>query len=262
MNTPIRNSMQFQDKVIIITGAATGIGRTTAIEFAKRGANVLVADVDEENGKETTRMINEQGGKAFFQRVDVSKENEVKAMVDAAVGHFGKINYAFNNAGVAGGRIDANPLEETLENWQRVIDINLTGVFLCMKHEVKQFLEQGTGGVIVNTSSILGKQGAPFGGAYTASKHGVMGITKTYAHTFAKQNIRVCAINPSFIDTPLMKKSRIDKENPRHMRMLKGVPMGRMGTVEEVANGVAFLCSDDASFITGLGLNIDGGLLS
>lgn len=253
--------MQFDNKAIIVTGGATGIGKATSLEFANRGANVLIADIDENNGQDTAKTITNQGGKAIFQKVDVRKEEDVADMVNAAIQRFGKIDFAFNNAGI-GPKLDNKPPHEMdIEQWQKIIDINLTGVFLCMKHEVNQLVKQNTGGVIINTSSIAGKRGGF--SAYSTSKHGVMGLTKSYARSYAKDNIRICAINPAFINTPLLTKIGVDLENPEQLERLNNYqPMGRMGTVEEVAKVVAFLCSDDASFMTGTGVEIDGGFLA
>ena len=253
--------MQFDNKAIIVTGGATGIGKATSLEFANRGANVLIADIDENNGQDTAKTITNQGGKAIFQKVDVRKEEDVADMVNAGIQRFGKIDFAFNNAGI-GPKLDNKPPHEMdIEQWQKIIDINLTGVFLCMKHEVNQLVKQNTGGVIINTSSIAGKRGGF--SAYSTSKHGVMGLTKSYARSYAKDNIRICAINPAFINTPLLTKIGVDLENPEQLERLNNYqPMGRMGTVEEVAKVVAFLCSDDASFMTGTGVEIDGGFLA
>ncbi|MGE4134054.1 MAG: SDR family oxidoreductase [Bdellovibrionales bacterium] len=242
-------------KVALVTGAASGIGRATALSFAASGAGVVVIDNSEEGGLETVRMIESKKGSAVFLKCDVSAESEVKKVVDETVKNFGRIDYAFNNAGVEGSQ--GITADCTSENWDRVININLKGVWLCMKYEIAQMLKQG-GGAIVNCSSIaglVGFQGIP---AYVASKHGVIGLTKTAALEYAKSKIRVNAVCPGVIDTPMVE--RFTHGEAQATKMLIGnEPVGRMGKPEEIAEAVIWLCSDKAGFVTGHSLVADGG---
>lgn len=244
-----------QGKVAVVTGAASGIGRATALAFAKEGARVVVSDVDAEGGEATVRMIRECGGEAIFVRADVSRTAEVRELIATAVGTFGRLDYAFNNAGIEGE--SAPTADATEENWDRVIDINLKGVWLCMKAEIPRMLENG-GGAIVNCSSILGTVGFERAPAYVASKHAVIGLTRTAALEYARQGIRINAVCPGFIHTPL-----IDSGAPEAQAMLNQLaemePIGRIGTPEEVADAVTWLCSDRSSFVTGHPLLVDGG---
>jgi NAD(P)-dependent dehydrogenase (short-subunit alcohol dehydrogenase family) len=250
---------QLEDKVALVTGGGSGIGRACALAFERDGAKVVVGDIDVEDGEETARMIVEAGGEATFVEVDVSKATEVEAMVYAAVEAYGRIDCAFNNAGITG---ELTPIADgTEENWDRVMGINLKGVWLCIKYEIPQMLKQGSG-TIVNTASVFGLVGTPSNGAvYIASKHGVVGLTKAAALEHAKDGIRVNAVCPAWIRTPftdrLIRGSAEVQErvNAQH-------PMGRMGTPEEVAEVVVWLCSDAASFVTGHTLAVDGGYVA
>jgi NAD(P)-dependent dehydrogenase (short-subunit alcohol dehydrogenase family) len=242
-------------KVAFVTGAANGIGRAAALAFAREGASVAVADVSEQGNKDTARMIEESGGRALAVRCDVSRPEDVKAALDQAVGTFGRLDFAFNNAGVE------QPITATAEltekEWDRIVDINLRGVFLCMRHEIPVMLEQG-GGVIVNTSSGAGVKGFAGQAAYCAAKHGVVGLTKAAALDYAKAKIRVNAVCPGIIETPMM--DRFSGGTPAgRERVIAQEPVGRMGKPEEIAAAVVWLCSDAAAFVTGHAMVIDGG---
>jgi NAD(P)-dependent dehydrogenase (short-subunit alcohol dehydrogenase family) len=244
-------------KVALVTGAASGIGRASAIVFAREGARVIVADIDIGGSEKTVQMIEKAGGEATFVKADVTKEAEVEVMVNRTIEIYGQLNCAYNNAGIAG------------DDWDLVMDINLKGVWLCMKYEVLQMLKQG-GGAIVNTSSIVGLVGSrPTGSAvlagdklqppaYPASKHGVMGLTRAMALECAKSNIRINAICPGVIRTPLMERPFATIPHLEE-QMISLHPMGRLGEPEEVAEAVVWLCSDAASFVTGIAMPVDGG---
>lgn len=239
-------------KVALVTGAGGGIGRATALAFAASGAAVLVADVNIASGAETVALITHAGGKAQFQRCDVSQPLEVKAMVAAALEHFGRLDFAFNNAGI--NNLGANEYED--EVWASSLGVNLSGVMYCMREESEAMLAQG-GGAIVNTASINGLVGNPSQPGYTATKHGVVGLTRHGALRWAKAGIRVNAVCPGVIETPMTAPL---VANPAMKQVIDGMtPMGRMGQAEEVAAAVVWLCSDQASFITGHPLVIDGG---
>lgn len=245
----------FRGKVALVTGGASGIGKATALAFGREGAQVVVADWMAEPGEATAAEIRAAGGQATFVKVDVSKAADVEKMVRDAVSRYGRIDCAFNNAGIEG---EMSPFSETTEeNWNRVIDINLKGVFLCMKYEIPVMLAQG-GGVIVNTASVAGLVGFANLVPYVASKHGVTGVTKSAALEYGKQNIRVNAVCPGVIRTPMVE--RILAENPEmEAGLTAGEPIGRLGLPEEIASAVLFLCSDAASFVTGQAIAVDGG---
>jgi NAD(P)-dependent dehydrogenase (short-subunit alcohol dehydrogenase family) len=244
---------QFQNKVALVTGGSFGIGRATAVLFARHGARVAV--VDWQQDEETLKQIHTVGGEAIFIRCDVSKDSDVRAMVEQVIARFGRLDFAFNNAGIEGETAPTH--EVTEENWNRVIDINLKGAWLCMKYELPHMLQQGKG-VIVNCSSIAGLVGFPGIAAYAASKHGLLGLTKTAALEYAQSGVRINAICPGVIKTPMIDRF-IEKNNTTEEAMASGEPIGRMGTPEEVAEGAVWLCSDAASFITGHPLVADGG---
>lgn len=248
----------FKGKVALVTGAASGIGRESALAFARAGAKVVCADITVDAGEETVKMIKDMGGDAFFVKCDVSKEPEVKALIDAAVAHYGRLDCAHNNAGIEGAM---GPCAEcTEENWDRTIAINLKGVFLCCKYELPVMLKQG-GGAIVNTSSVAGLVG--FGGipAYVASKHGVAGLTKTIALDYAKENIRCNAVCPGVINTPMIE--RFTGGDPAALKAFTDTePVGRLGEPSEIADAVVYLCSDQASFVTGIAMPVDGAYVA
>jgi len=245
----------FENKVAFVTGGATGIGRATALAFSKSGASVAVVDMNLDEGLKTTNLIKESGGKAEFIKCNVANADEVKTAVDKTIQAFGRLDFAFNNAGIEGAQ-GATP-DCTEVNWDNVININLKGVWLCMKYQIPQMLKQG-GGAIVNCSSIAGLVGFPGIPAYTASKHGVLGLTKTAALEFARQNIRVNALCPGVIQTPMIDRFT-HGEAQIQKQLMDGEPVGRMGTPEEMANSVLWLCADQSSFVTGHPLVADGG---
>jgi NAD(P)-dependent dehydrogenase (short-subunit alcohol dehydrogenase family) len=245
-------------KVALITGGASGIGRATALTCAREGAQLVIADMNEDGGQQTAHRITEQGGKAIFVRTDVSKAVEVQALISQAVATYGRLDCAHNNAGISGGgrALTAEYAEET---WHQVIAVNLTGVWFCMKYEIPQMLQHG-GGAIVNTASVAGLIGGRGLAAYVASKHGVVGLTKTAALEYAQQGIRVNCVCPGVIHTPMTERGLNDPE--RRARIIASEPMGRAGTPEEVAEAVVWLCSDAASFVTGHTMTIDGGYVA
>ncbi len=244
---------QFKDKVAIVTGGSFGIGKATAILFAQHGAKVVIADnVDD---SETLDTIKKAGGTAIFTKCDVSKESDVINMVEKTIDNYGRLDFAFNNAGIEGLRAPAH--ECTNDNWQRVMSVNLDGVWFCMKHQIPHMLKQGKG-AIVNNASVAGLVG--FGGipAYVASKHAVVGLTKNTALDYAKLAIRVNVVCPGIIKTPMIDRfTGKDKEVEKQFTDME--PVGRMGEPEEVAEAVIWLCSDASSFVTGQALAVDGG---
>jgi NAD(P)-dependent dehydrogenase (short-subunit alcohol dehydrogenase family) len=249
--------LAFEGKVALVTGASSGIGRASAQLYAGEGARVMVSDVDEQGGLETVRLIREAGGEAAFTRTDVANPLEVEALVRATVEKFGRLDYACNNAGVGG---EQNPTADlSVEGWQKVIAINLSGVFYCVKYEIPAMLRNG-GGAIVNMASILGQVGFAGAPAYVAAKHGVVGLTRNAAIEYAAQGIRVNAIGPAFIRTPMIAALEQDPEALNALVSLH--PIGRLGTPEEVAELVVWLSSDRASFVTGAYYAVDGGYLA
>ena len=245
-------------KVALITGAASGIGRATAKIFAREGARLVLVDVAEKGGQETLQMIQELDGKAIFRHADVSKSADVNAAVVEAVTAYGRLDCAFNNAGIGGpGRLTHEYGED---EWNRVISINLTGVWLCMKAEIAQMLKQSSG-VIVNTASIMGLTGAIRVPAYTAAKHGVVGLTRAAALEYGRHGIRINAVCPAPIYTPLL-MSGLAKRPDIEQRYIRSEPMKRLGQPDEVGEAVAWLCSDRASYVTGLPMPVDGGYMA
>src|SRR5881628_335456 len=254
MDTPGR--ADFTGKVVFVTGAASGIGRAAALAFAHEGASVVVADVSEQGNQQTARMIEAQGGRALAVRCDVTRAADVKAALDKTIEAFGRLDFAFNNAGIE-PRKPAPTADYDLEEWDRIIEIDLRGVFLSMKYEIPLMLKQG-GGAIVNTSSgagVIGIKGSP---AYTAAKHGVIGLTRAAALDYAAQNIRINAVCPGYIDTPMMGRFTGDTPEGR-AKVIVEEPIGRMGKAEEIAAAVIWLCSDTAAFMVGHALVVDGG---
>jgi NAD(P)-dependent dehydrogenase (short-subunit alcohol dehydrogenase family) len=246
-------------KVAIITGAGSGIGRATSIIFAREGAKLVLADVVEDGGNETLKLVKDAGASAIFVKCDVSKSIDVDAMVMKAVATYGRLDCAFNNAGI-GGR-GGYTHECTEENWNRVIAINLTGVWLCMKAEIAQMLKQGGPGAIVNTSSDAGLAGAKGLPAYVAAKHGVAGLTKAAALEYGSKGIRVNAVCPGPIRTPLL-GTLLRKRPEVEAKMARAEPLKRLGEPEEIGEAVAWLCSDRASFVHGLPMPVDGGYMA
>ncbi|HAC64137.1 MAG TPA: short chain dehydrogenase [Cyanothece sp. UBA12306] len=244
-----------QNKVALVTGGNSGIGRTTAIAFAKEGAKVIVASRREKEGEKTIKLIEEIGGEGKFIPTDVTQEKSVKTLIEEIVKLYGKLDCAFNNAGVAVGNLIT---EETEENYDKVFNVNVKGVFMCLKYELSQMLKQGEGS-IVNCASILGLVGLSPVSLYSASKHAVLGLTKTAALEVAKSNIRVNSVSPGVIKTEMAEPFF---EIPFFQKFIDKHPMGRVGTPEEVANAVVFICSDKASFMTGENIVIDGGFMA
>jgi NAD(P)-dependent dehydrogenase (short-subunit alcohol dehydrogenase family) len=246
---------EFEGKVALITGGGSGIGRATAIAFAREGAKVVIGNRNVQRGEETVSMIRDTGGTASFKRTDVLVSAEIKALVDHAVTTYDRLDLAFNNAGIEG---DPRPLaEQTEANFDAVMGINVKGVWLSMKYEIPRMLEQA-GGAIVNCSSVAGVIGFPGIGIYAASKHAVIGLTKVAALEYSAQGIRINAVNPAVIDTEMVDRLA-DGMNIKKDDLTTFHPIGRLGRVEEVAEAVLWLCSERASFVTGHSLIVDGG---
>ena len=245
----------YQGKVAFVTGGGGGIGRATALAFARAGASVAVADISEQGSRETARLIEEQGGRALAVRCDVTRPDDVKAALDKTIEAYGRLDFAFNNAGVEQRTAAIAEFEEA--EWDRIMDTNLRGIFLCMKYEIPLMLEQG-GGCIVNTSSGAGVIGIKGGGAYAASKHGVIGLTRSAALDYAAQNIRVNAVAPGYIATPMMDRFT-NGATEGWEKITAEEPIGRVGRPEEIADAVIWLCSDASSFVVGHALVVDGG---
>ena len=252
-------------KVALVTGGASGIGRATAIAFARAGAHVLIADVQPKQGDAAVLEIDDAGraagGDAAFIRADVSKPDDVRTMVARAVDAYGGLDYAFNNAGIEGVLAPTSDYPD--DAWNHVIGVNLTGVFLCMKHEIAAMRARG-GGSIVNNASILGVVGFANAPAYTAAKHGVLGLTKATALEVATEKIRVNAVCPGFIETPMVMERGVHAGSDAavHEQIAALHPMHRLGKSEEIASAVLWLCSDSASFVTGHALVVDGGFVA
>lgn len=244
---------RFKDKIVLITGGASGIGKSTAEAFLEEGAKVIVTDIDDNKGNQ---LMNELGkkGETEFMKLDVSNVEEHEKVVKNIVEKFGKLDVAFNNAGIAGAMKKIH--EYPVEQWNKVISINLIGVFYGMKYQIQQMIKQEDGGVIINNSSILGKVGFENVSAYVTAKHGVMGLTKAAAIEYSSKGIRINAVNPAFIKTPMIDEN-LDKEMQKALVNMH--PIKRLGDPEEVAKAVLFLASNDASFISGTGLIVDGG---
>ena len=258
--------INFNEKVALITGAGSGIGRQTALRFAGAGAAVVIADVNRQGGAETERLVKERGAEGLFVTCDVSDPVDVARLLEQTLNHFGRLDCAVNNAGIAGPweRIESYPHE----GWDRVIAVNLSGVFYCLQEEIKR-MAAPTGatvegaaqpsGAIVNVASIAGKRGLPNQAAYTASKHGVIGLTRVAAQEAARYNIRVNAVCPVYTHTPLF--DPLIADNPRRaQKMLEWIPMRRFGQPQEIADAIVWLCSEQSAFMTGQALNLDGGM--
>ena len=248
-----------EGKSALVTGAGSGIGRATSLEMARNGARVAVADVNEEGGRETVDAIEKAGGEAIFVRADVTSSQEVQNLIRTTVETFGRLDCAVNNAGIGGTRQDGRRFathEYPEEMWARILAVNLTGVFLCLQHEIRQMLEQG-GGAIVNIASIAGLVGG-FGTPYTASKHGVVGVTRNSALEYARSGIRVNAVCPGVVETPMV-AAVFGAVPGLEDRWREVEPIGRFSAPSEIAAAVTWLCSDAASFVTGVALPVDGG---
>jgi len=245
-----------RDKVVLVTGAGSGIGQAAALLFAEEGAKVVVSDVDSDNGKETVRLIKEANGEAIFVEADVSKRNDVESLISETVKKYQALDCAFNNAGISESD-DSGTITCSEEEWKKIIDINLKGVWLCMRSEIPQMLKQGKG-AIVNASSFAGLTASKLGlVAYSGSKHGVIGLTKTSAVEFAGQGIRINAVCPGATMTPMLEKHI---SNPAEKDKVSSMnPMHRIALPREIAEAVVWLCSDRASFVTGVAMPVDGG---
>lgn len=240
------------DSVALVTGAGSGIGRATAERFAREGAAVLIVDIDDEAGRETVSRIENAGGDAAFTSADVSDSSAVEQMVERAVAEYGRLDFAVNNA--AAGNAPAPITDRTEAEWDRVVDVTQKGVWLGMKHEIPAMLDSG-GGAIVNMSSMAGIAGSPGRTPYSASKHGVVGLTRTVALEYAQENIRANTVCPTIVNTPALQAMSEEEQT----EVISDVPMGRPAEPDEIAGAVLWLCSDDASFVTGHTLPVDGG---
>lgn len=249
--------MRLGNKTAIITGGASGIGRAAALRFAREGAQVVIGDINVDGGRATAELIEQHGGRAIFTELNVSDSKQVKELISVTVETFGKLDILFNNAGIGNPNVKSVDLDE--EDWDQIIDINLKGVFLGIKHAVPEMMKAG-GGAIINTSSLLGIKGQKYLAAYNASKAGVILLTKNAALEYGKNHIRVNAIAPGVIDTQIIEGWKNDER--KWPIISRANALGRIGTPEEVANAVLFLASDEASFITGATLSVDGGGLT
>jgi NAD(P)-dependent dehydrogenase (short-subunit alcohol dehydrogenase family) len=253
--------IDLQGKTALVTGAASGIGRAAALRLAEAGARVVVSDIDADGGLEAVNLIRDGGGEAAFVRCDVTQASQVANLIDEAMRLFGRLDCAVNNAGIGG---EMSPLhEKTEDEWQRVMDVNVRGVWLCMKYEIPAMLANGgggaTGGSIVNVASVAGLVGFRGGALYSASKHAVIGLTRTAALELARRSVRVNAVCPSFVETPLVSQLMSLSEQMAR-QVVTANPMRRLGHPDEVADAVVWLCSDASSFVTGQAIALDGGL--
>lgn len=246
---------RFEGKVAFVTGAGSGIGRAAALAFAREGANVVVADISDKGNQETARMVEELGARSLAVRCNVTQAGDIQAALDKTIDAFGRLDFAFNNAGIEYAIKPAADVDE--EEWKRIIDIDLSGIFLCMKYEIPLILKQG-GGAIVNTSSGAGVRGFKGGAAYCAAKHGIIGLTRAAALDYAASNIRINAVCPGIINTPMMDRFSGGTSEGRQA-VIAQEPVGRMGTPEEIGAAVIWLCSDAAAFVIGHALVVDGG---
>jgi NAD(P)-dependent dehydrogenase (short-subunit alcohol dehydrogenase family) len=256
----------FTDKVVIVTGGSSGIGRATALAFAQENAKIVIADLQVEKGEETVHRVRQAGAEGSFVKTDVSQEAQVEALIKKTIELYGRLDYAFNNAGIIGPRRLLT--EEQEQNFERIITVNVKSVWLCMKHEISQMLNNG-GGTIVNTSSVAGVVGSRGLSIYCASKHAILGLTKTAALEFASQGIRINAICPGVTETPMigasksqLKNNAQDTQSNEKSLYYERCPLGRIASPEEIAGAVIWLCSPSASYVVGHGLLVDGGFMA
>ncbi len=249
-------SGRLQDKSIIITGGSTGIGRATALRAAGEGANLIIADINDDDGESVVEEISANGGSARYCRTDVTVAAEVKASIDAAISAYGRLDGAFNNAGIEGNFTSITKMTEA--DYDRTVLVDLKGVWLCVKHQVEQFLKQASPGSIVSTASVAGLVGIRGGSAYSAAKHGVVGLTKSVALEYAPKNIRVNAVCPGIIETPMLDRMSGDNNIPRE-HLIAQEPMARLGEAREIGEAVVWMLSDEGSFVTGIAMPVDGG---
>ncbi len=250
--------MEFKDKIVLVTGAGSGIGKVAAIAFAKEGATVIIVDIDEKGGIATLNELKQIGAEGYFQKVNVASFEEQEKMLQGIIKHFGRLDIALNNAGISGPFV--RTVDISLKQWDQVIAVNASSVFYGMKLQIQQMLKQG-GGIILNTASIAGLRGLPNSLAYTASKHAVVGMTKTAAMEYARKNIRINAICPVFTVTKLFNPDMLEKVAPGIPEKLKkNIPMKRFADPVEVVNAMLWLCSEKASFVTGQAMAVDGGV--
>lgn len=250
---------RFDNKVVVVTGGGSGIGQATALQFASEGASVVIGNRNESKGQETVKQISDAGGTASFIRTDVSQEADVKNLINHAVSEYGGLHFAFNNAGTEGDT--ATIVEDTEKNFNRVFNVNVKGLWLSMKYEIEYMLKNG-GGAIVNTASIAGLIGFPQHGMYTASKHAVLGLTKSAALEYGAKGIRINAVSPGSIKSEMLDRFAGDTQEQRQktMEYLKSLhPIGRIGEPKEIAGAVLWLCSEEASFMLGQSITVDGG---
>ena len=252
-------SNEFEGKVALVTGAASGIGRACAVAFAIRGASVVVSDLDVNGGAATVRLIKAANSDGVFVKCDVSNPAEVEAMVKTAVQTYGRLDFACNNAGIEGTQ--ALTADYPIDAWNRVIAVNLTGAWYCMRYEIPEMLRQGEG-AIVNMDSILGRVGFPNASAYVAAKHGLIGLTKTAAIEYAAQGLRINAVSPGFISTPMLERGGMVEGSDMYNMLTNLSPIKRLGKPEEVAEAVVWLCSEAAGFVNGTSLLVDGGYVA
>ncbi len=248
-----------ENKVAFVTGGSSGIGYAAALGFVREGARVVIADINAEAGEAGVAEIRKSGGEATFIRTDVSKSADIQAMIRQTVETYGRLDFAVNNAGIGGAAALTADYPE--EEWQRVLDINLTGVWLCMKYSIPHMLKAG-GGALINVASILGHVGFANSGAYVAAKHAILGLTKTTAIEYATQNIRAVAVCPGFVATPLIEEAGMSEGSDLQRMIADLHPVKRLGRPEEISELIVWLCSDSASFITGNSILVDGGYVA
>lgn len=248
-----------EGKTVLVTGGSTGIGRASSKIIASEGAKVIIIDVQDEQGKQTVSAIQESGGYAEYHHADVADYDQIRKVITAIANEHGKLDGALNNAGIEGPAVKI--LDYSIEDWERVMRVNLTGVFVCMKCEVEQMTKQDTGGSIVSTASVAGLVGLPGASSYNSAKHGVVGLTKTVALEYAASNLRVNAVCPGFIETPMLERVTDASEKIRN-KLIGQVPMRRVATPDEIGNAVSWLLSEKSSYVTGVSLPVDGGWIS